>query len=183
MSRNYKFSDQTACYFVTMTVVHWIDVFSRKDYRDIIFESLEYCKKEKGLIVHAYVIMSNHVHLIISSKGKVKLESIVRDLKKFTSKSIIKSIQENISESRRDWMLWMFERTGERNKNNSKYQFWQQHNHPIILNNDLILNQKIEYIHQNPVRNGLIVEATDYLYSSAKNYEEKSYKIFEVDLI
>lgn len=183
MSRNYKFHDETKCYFVTMTVIHWIDVFSRKEYRDILFESLKFCKKEKGLLVHAYVVMSNHIHLIISSDGQCKLEAIVRDFKKYTSRTILKAIKEEVTESRKNWMLWMFERAGERNNNNSNYQFWQQHNQPIVLNNHKLTVQKIEYIHQNPVRNGLVLEASNYLYSSARNYESEKYTLLDVELV
>ena len=70
MSRNYKFYNPEGIYFVTFTVVRWIDVFTRREYKDILVESLEYCIKNKGLQLYAWVIMSNHVHLIISSKGK-----------------------------------------------------------------------------------------------------------------
>ena len=71
-----------------------------------------------------WCIMSSHVHLIIGTKS-TKMEDIIRDLKKFTSKSIIKSIKESPVESRKEWMIWMFERAGKRNSNNENYQFWQ----------------------------------------------------------
>ena len=95
-----------------MSTVYWLDVFTRRLYKDIIIESLEYCKEEKGLIIHAYVIMSNHLHLIISKKedAKQKLAEIIRDLKKYTAMQIIKAISENPQESRKEWLLWMFKR-------------------------------------------------------------------------
>ena len=97
-------TDKNAIYFITATVVNWIDIFSRPIYKYIIIDSLKHCQKEKGLEIYAWVIMTNHIHLIVSAKPNFNLSNILRDFKKFTSKAIIESIQlEN--ESRRDWML------------------------------------------------------------------------------
>ena len=76
--------------------------------------SLKYCIEEKGLEVYAW-IMSSHIHLIIGKTGEEKLESILRDLKRHTSKAILKSIEENTQESRKEWILWMFSRAGKKN--------------------------------------------------------------------
>ena len=116
--------------------------------------------------------MTNHVHIIISST-KEPLENIMRDFKGFTAKSILKAIKENQQESRKEWLLWMFEREGEKNSNNKKYQFWQQHNQPIILNNKDIFQQKLNYIHHNPVEVGFVEREEEYLYSSARDYSEE----------
>ncbi len=113
--------------------------------------------------------MTNHVHLILGSK-QAKLQDIMRDLKRHTSKAITKTIEENQQESRREWMLWMFERTGQRNPNNEKYQFWQQHNNPIELWNNESMQQKVDYIHDNPVVAGFVQEPRHYAYSSAIDY-------------
>src|SRR5688572_2648760 len=98
MSRKYKIRDQNKLYFVTFTVVQWLDVFTRQEYRDIFLDSIRYCQKHKGLEVGAYVIMSNHVHMIIGRDGEENLEGIIRDIKKFTSNKIIKAINENPQE-------------------------------------------------------------------------------------
>lgn len=90
MSSKYKFRNPDGLYFVTFAVVGWVDVFTRMEYRDMLMESLRYCQKEKGLRIYAFVIMSNHVHLIVSKEGDSLLEDIFRDLKKFTSMTIIK---------------------------------------------------------------------------------------------
>ena len=155
---------------ITFTVVGWVDVFSKDEYRKIIIDSLIYCQKEKGLVLNAYVIMSNHIHLICYTKEPFLMSDFVRDFKKFTSKSIIESIQFNSSESRREWMLRMFAYFAKYNKNNKIYQFWQQDCHPIELQSPKWINQKLAYIHLNPVRNGLVLKAEDYLYSSASAY-------------
>ena len=117
MSRSYKFHDQSKPYFISFATVNWIDVFIRPLYKHILVDSINYCINEKGLIVYSWVLMSSHVHLIIGTKGDA-MQDIIRDLKKHTSKQLIKSITENQQESRREWMLWMFERAGKRNSNN-----------------------------------------------------------------
>ena len=170
MSRNYKFHNSEGIYFVTFTVVRWIDVFTRREYKDILVESLKYCIENKGLQLYAWVIMSNHVHLIISSKGK-PIGSILRDVKRHTSKALTKAISENTQESLRDWLLWFFEREGKQNPNNENFQFWQQdENHPIELWSNEVIDQKMDYIHYNPVIAGWVDEPEHYLYSSARDY-------------
>jgi putative transposase len=98
MSRNYKFRDQECLYFVTFTVVNWIDVFTRREYKDIVVDSLKYCIKYKGLQLHAWVIMSNHVHLIIGTTDK-PMQDILRDIERHTSKTLIKAIDENMQKA------------------------------------------------------------------------------------
>ena len=125
MSSKYKVGEDAIAHFVTFAVVGWIDVFSREQYKEIFVNSLQYCQQHKGLTLHAWVIMTNHVHLIISSNTN-KIEDIVRDLKKYTSKQIIKAIQENPTESRKEWMLNLFSFAGKNNNNNKDHQFWKQ---------------------------------------------------------
>ena len=132
-------------------------------------DSLRFCQGNKGLEIYAWCIMSNHVHLIIGT-SQMPMQDIIRDLKKYTSVKIIEAIKENQQESRKEWLLWMFERAGKKNSNNTNYQFWQQDNHPIELSNNEMMIQKLNYIHQNPVEEGIVLSSEAYLYSSAKNY-------------
>ena len=169
MSRNYKFRDQQKLYFVSFATVNWIDVFVRRQYKDILVDSLKFCQQHKGLVLYAWCIMSSHVHLIIGTTGE-KMEDIMRDLKRHTAKAILKAISDNPQESRREWMLWMFGRAGERNSNNDKFQFWQQHNNPIELFNNDVMQQKLDYLHANPVEAGFVNEPWEFLYSSANDY-------------
>ena len=169
MSSKYKVGEDAIPHFVTFSVVGWIDVFSREQYKELFVESLQYCIQHKGLVLHAWVIMTNHVHLIISSDTN-KLEHIVRDLKKYTSKQIIKAIQENNSESRKEWMLNIFSYAGKTNHNNKEFQFWKQDYHPIELNSPEKIEQRLNYLHENPVRSGLVWEPWYYKYSSAVDY-------------
>lgn len=165
----HKITNQNAMHFLTSTTVSWIDLFTRQRYRDIILESLSYCQKEKGLILHAYVIMSNHLHLIARAEEPARLSDILRDFKKFTANRIIKSIQEE-PESRRDWLLHIMAQHARHNKNNTHFQLWQQDNHPKEMYSPGFIRQKLVYIHLNPVRAGWVERPEHYLYSSASNY-------------
>jgi putative transposase len=181
MSTKYKFKDQTKLYFVSFAVVYWIDVFIRNEYKEILLDSLSHCRSNKGLDIYAYCIMTSHVHLIIGTSGQ-DLQDTMRDLKSYTSKQLKKAIEENSTESRKEWMLWLMKRAGEKNSNNISFQFWQQDNHPIELTSYEIAKQKLDYIHNNPVEAGFVSLPHEYLYSSAKNYcGEISY--FEVTLL
>ena len=113
--------------------------------------------------------MPNHIHLIIRSETNL-LEDIMRYMKKFTAKKLIKIIQQLPQESRKKWMLWMFKQAGQNNSNNNKYQFWQQHNQPIELNTNDKIDQRLEYLHMNPVKAGFVSKPQEWLYSSARKY-------------
>ncbi|UIR57386.1 transposase [Sphingobacterium sp. SRCM116780] len=173
MATRYRFGDNRVPHFITFAVVNWIDVFSRVCYKEIVVESLKFCIAEKGLNLYAWVIMSNHIHLIATAKEGYELVNIIRDLKKYTSKMIIASIETNTQESRKEWMIWMFKRAGVKNSNNKLYQFWQQDNHPIELSTNEMLTQRLNYLHENPVAAGLVSEAQHYKYSSAVDYYEE----------
>ncbi len=165
----YKIRNQAAIHFITFAVVEWVDVFTRKDYRDIVLESIRFCQSEKGMLLHSWCIMSNHIHLILSAKNE-DLSDVLRDFKKFTSKKIISAIQSNTKEGRKEWMLDIFRREGAKNSRNSKYQFWRQDNRPMELYSAAFVFQKTNYIHNNAVEAGLVERPEDYLYSSAKDY-------------
>ncbi|MDP4240962.1 MAG: transposase [Bacteroidota bacterium] len=154
-------------YFVTDTVVDWVDIFTRPVYRHIIIDSLQYCQKEKGLVIYAWVLMSNHMHMIVGSNGENKVSDILRDFKKFTSKEILRILLVESTESRRDWMLNRFEYAGKNDKKITNYRFWQEGNdaQEIYLND--YFNQKLNYIHYNPVKAEIVNREEDYRYSSA----------------
>ena len=167
----YKIRNQEAVHFITFAVVEWVDVFTRKDYRDIVLDSVRHCQDKKGLLLHAWCLMSNHLHLIVSAKEN-NLSDILRDFKKFTSKPIIKAIQDNEHESRKAWMLELFKKAGEANSRNSEYQFWRQDNQPKELYSSAFVFQKLNYIHNNPVEAGIVDKPEEYLYSSARDYKQ-----------
>ena len=127
MSRKYKVRDQEKLHFVTFTVIHWIDIFIRHEYKEVLLASIRYCQKNKGLEVYAWVIMTSHVHMILGTKGENELEGIIRDMKSHTSMKMRKLLEDkgSFGESRREWVLWMLQRAGNKNSNNVGFQFWQ----------------------------------------------------------
>ena len=169
MSDKYKIRGNENAYYLTLTVVGWVDVFSRLNQKQLIANSLNYCCKNKALIIYAYIIMSNHMHMLVQVEGKNTLSDILRDFKKHTSKRIIENIFEE-PESRRDWMLGYFSNACSHLKRNQKYKVWQDGNHAIEISSAKLLYEKIDYIHNNPVEAGIVANAEDYLFSSARNY-------------
>lgn len=157
-------------YFVTDTVVDWVDIFSRPSYKHIILESLKYCQEQKGLLIYAWVLMTNHLHMIVGSNGENKVSDIMRDFKKFTSKEIISTLKSDIKESRRDWMLNRFEYAGRNDKKITNSRFWQEGNDAQEIFLQDYFNQKLEYLHQNPVKAEIVNNPEDYRYSSAIDY-------------
>ncbi|NJM80930.1 MAG: transposase [Flavobacterium sp.] len=168
MKEGYVIRDQEKAHFITATVVDWIDVFTRQNYRDSVVECLNYCIKNKGMVVYAYVIMSNHIHMVVQS-NEGKLSDLLRDFKKFTATTILEKIQTE-PESRREWMLERFKKATETHTRNKNYQFWQYGNHAEEVYSEKFLWSKLDYIHMNPVRSGLVKNVEDYIYSSASNY-------------
>jgi REP element-mobilizing transposase RayT len=153
-------------FFLTFPVVGWIDVFTRNDYCEEFIRNLEYCRKHKGLKVYAYCIMSNHIHLI-AAHDDGKLPDIIRDLKSYTAKRIIEMISNNLQESRKEWLLYLFKFFANNSSQNSEYQFWQKTSFPIELYTPEVFDQKVDYIHQNPVKAMHVNDETAYVCSSA----------------
>jgi putative transposase len=147
----YKIRNKKEVHFVTFAVVEWVDVFTRKEYRDSLIDSLSFCQRKKDLLLHCWCIMSHHVHLIASTKNE-DLSDILRDFKKFTSKQIIAAIEGSKTESRKDWMLKIFSDQGQSNSRNKNYQFWRQDNQPQELYSPKFFFQKLNYIPARPVR-------------------------------
>ena len=169
MGEAYQIRDQDQVYFFTFQVVGWVDIFSRKIYRDIVLDSLSYCRQNKGLVLYAYVIMTNHVHAIMQSKNS-DLSGLVRDFKKFTSKRILEEVSTNNLESRKEWLEIVFKYHAKYNKRSKGIQLWTHENHAIELSSNDMIDSRVNYIHQNPIRAGWVEKAEDYLYSSARNY-------------
>ena len=114
--------------------------------------------------------MSNHIHLLLRSDIG-KLSNTIKEFKSFTAKKILVAANAE-SESRREWMLNLFEFSAKRHKRNEKYQVWTHENHAEIVYGNQFMDSKINYIHENPVRAGIVEKAEDYLYSSARNYAD-----------
>ncbi len=173
MSRNYKFHNPDGVYFVSFAVIEWLDVFTRNEYKDIVLDSLRYCQKEKGMEIFAWCIMTNHVHLIFRSAKGQKPELLLGDFKRFTSKALVKAIKNNPRESRKEWLIEQFSKAGKKSSNVDRYQFWRHDNKPIDLWSNKVIDEKLNYIHNNPVDEDLVYYPGDYVYSSARDYSSE----------
>ena len=128
-------SEKDGFYFLTPTIIDWVDIFSRQTYRDILLDSIRFRQKNKGLRVHAWCLMSNHLHLIASAADGFNLAHAIRDLKRHTSVKVIKFLQTDMQESRRLWMLERFA------LGNGKYLFWQPGNAVKLFTATRFLNK------------------------------------------
>jgi REP element-mobilizing transposase RayT len=169
MSTKYKANVPGKAYFITITTVNWVDIFTRLKQRYLIVNSINYCIEHKGLEVYAYCLMPSHLHMICRADDETKLCDIIRDFKKFTSKKIIENIQEG-PESRREWILEMFAKACEHLVREQHYKVWQDGYHAEILESVRFTYQKLDYVHNNPVADKLVQHPEDYLFSSARNY-------------
>jgi REP element-mobilizing transposase RayT len=173
MSEKYK-THEDGLYFVSFSVVGWIDVFSRRIYQDLLVDSFLFCQKNKGLKIYCYCIMPSHVHFISYSENG-SLSNILRDLKSFTATKIIQSISTNISESRKEWMINQFRSYGKSSPQQQSMQFWKHDNHPFYLYSNEMIDQKVDYIHNNPVVAGFVNDPHEWRLSSAN--EESPIKV------
>lgn len=180
MSSKYKVRNPEAPHFITATVVDWVDLFTRPVYKHILVESLTYCQNNKGLVIHAYVIMTSHIHLIVSTADQ-PLENIVRDFKKFTAKELVSAIQE-YPESRRVWLLNKFSFAADRIKKGVRHKIWQDGFHPVELATTVMIMHRLEYVHQNPVTEEIVGRPEDYKYSSAMDYAGGQ-GVLEIELV
>ena len=156
-------------YFTTTTVLDWMDVFTRPQYKHIIIDSLKYCQANKGVDIYAWVLMTNHLHMIVGMRDGNQVGAFLRDFKKFTSKSIVSAIRANGQESR-DWLAKRFDFRSAIDKRITGDKFWFDDNHVEHINTYDFYKQKLDYIHNNPVRQDIVARPEDYLYSSARNY-------------
>ncbi len=162
MANKYTILDQKGVHFLTFTVHQFVDVFTREVYINILIESIKHCQKEKGLQVYGWVIMSNHCHFIFDSTN-IKLSDIIRDLKKFTAKKIFDAIENNEKESRKRWLMWLL-------KKDNKIWFWEEGYHGEEIWTKEFFEVKLNYIHQNPVKAGIVEKEEEYIWSSASDY-------------
>jgi putative transposase len=153
-------------YYVTLTVVGWIDVFTRKEYTQEFLDTLKYWQTHKGLRLYAYVVMSNRVHLILEPRS-TKIADLIQNFKQETGERIVRHIGKNHEESRSDWLMHMLSFFGKFDKQNQNFQFWLNDDPIIPLTDETQLRHKIAHLHNRPVVQGIVTHPEHYLYSSA----------------
>lgn len=178
---SWKIYEDTSLYFVTTTITDWYPIFTSPEYFKIIIESLKYCREKKGLKIYAFVIMPNHIHMIISvhKKDSQRISDIMRDFKRFTSREInclLKSESKNKP-------LKVFAEKAFKDERSNDFKVWKQGFHPKAIVNERFCLQKLDYIHKNPVKKGYVSKAKHWKYSSAGFYEGSQNVPLQIDNI
>jgi putative transposase len=124
LSTKYKFIDKQGIYFITSTVVGWADIFTKDVYRNIPLDSIYFCQQNRGLSVHACVLMTNHLHMICSFHANQEPRLVHKNMKSFTAMRLIDAVINNRNESRREYMLNLFEDEGKKSSSNHNFKFW-----------------------------------------------------------
>jgi len=175
MRTRYRITDGNYPYFITTTTIAWIPIFIRKPYLEVVVNSLSFSRRHKGLKIFAYVIMDNHIHLVVAGE---RLSDIVKEFKSYTAREIVRLAREED----KSWLLNQLQFHKHDHKTESHHQVWQEGFHPQQIYSEEVLRQKVEYLHHNPVRAGLVARAEDWLYSSARNYAGMSGPL-EIDVL
>jgi putative transposase len=171
-------ADENLPYFCTISILDWLPVLIEARYIDPIVESLRFCRKDKGLQLFAFVVMPNHVHLIAAAGEQ--LHSMMRDFKRFTSRSIHDRLKADGRETILNWLERAVQRA---RRQRGEFGLWQDGFRPEALYSTAVFQQKLDYLHQNPVRKGLVQRPEDWWYSSAAFYEGRPEVCMEVDLL
>lgn len=160
-----------ACYFITFQTIDWVDVFIRPVYKQVIVHTLNHFIESKGLVVYAWCLMSNHLHLLAQTSNGVPIAELEKEYNTFTTTKILEAI-ETEPEARKKWMLQHFEKTMANPGVVQQYQVWQNCNHPVLIDSRKknLLLEHFEYIHQTPVRDKIVDIPGEYKYSSARDY-------------
>lgn len=174
-NRDYPFVERCFHYFVTFTTVNWIEVFSQDVALTILINSVKFSQKNQGLRIHAFVIMSNHVHLIVSNKNhdNRQLHRALTSLRKFTGARLIEWI-----EREKPQLIQSLEKNSRQDRNRS---FWQEGWHAEAIYSQDFFVQKVNYIHDNPRRAGLVEQAEEYPFSSARTLLDREIGVIEID--
>lgn len=171
-----KLENENATHFLTLTIIEWIDIFTKPQYFNIIIDSLKYCRKNKGLLLYEYVVMTNHLHLIIQTSQGRKLSQVISDFKKHTTREILNELKKD----NRKYILNLIKNSFAKKKDYQN-QIWQRENYPEMIENEKFLKEKINYIYNNPVKKGCVENPEDWIYSSARNRVSNKNNIIELD--
>ena len=174
MRSRYRINDPQAAHFITSTIVHWLPVFATSGCCDVIVRSLSHCREQMALKIYAWVILDNHFHAILSGP---ELAQTIASLKKFTAREILAQLKTE----GRDWLLNQLQYFRAAHKAGSDHQVWQEGVHPQSIPTDEIMLQKLEYLHNNPVKRGFVASAEHWRYSSAHEWLRGAVPVLRVD--
>ena len=153
-------SKDNPCYYITSVTHNRLPVFRTNKLKQITCEAVNEARKSGGFLIFAYVIMPDHFHII--TDGSRKASDTLRFLNGITAHRIIKYLKENNFSSSLDKLRH------ETKKREYKYSLWEHHSNTFLITSESTFVQRVNYIHLNPVRAGMVERAEDYLYSSAR---------------
>ncbi len=163
MRSRYLVRDSSLAHFITCTVVHWLPVFTHAARFDILIDALKFSREKKGLKIYSWVILDNHLHAILAAPD---LARVIMEFKRYTALKLI----EQLEREKCNWLLHQLAFAKARHKHASEHQFWQESSHAHALAGDAIMERTIAYIHNNPIKRGLVVGAEHWRYSSAHEW-------------
>jgi putative transposase len=160
-----------ACYFLTLNIVDKIDLFVRPAYKQVISDALNHFIRTQGHYLYSWCLMGSHLHLVLRTREGMAPAYFERDFKRYTTRALLKTIEMEM-DLRRDWMLQRFEEYGKSLRRLEKYTLWQNCSGPLRIENDQprLLMDRIAHVHENPVREGIVDQPEEYLFSSARDY-------------
>jgi len=162
----YKVYEPTHPYFITCTVLHWIPLFTRPESVEILFESFRYLQKNDNFKLFGYVILENHLHMIAGSDD---ISQSIKKFKSYTAKVLLELLQVNRVQTILDQLAFY----KKAHKTQTTYQLWQEGSAFKLIQSEAMMLERINYIHNNPIKRGYVDEAAHWRYSSARNYEGK----------
>jgi len=177
MRSRYRITPESNIYFITSSTHLWVPILFNETLFQIILNSLKYCRQNKGLRLHGYVIMINHVHTIISHESYDQIPNIVRDLKRHTAREI-KDYLSDLGDFSQLFWVKIFH-----GKERGQHRIWQAGYHPVAITSRTFFDEKLEYIHNNPVKKGFVEKPEHWKYSSARNYLLEDDSLIEIDRI
>ena len=159
----YLIHDNAPPYFLTCTVINWLPVFTQSEAAETVVHSWRFLQEEGRLVLYGYVILVNHVHLVASSPDLAKA---IGEFKSFTAKEILRMLGERGART----LLWQL--TGGRSPRDPRRRrhLWRPGSHPQEILSEDMMRQKLDYIHENPVRRGYVDDPLHWRFSSARNY-------------
>ena len=174
MRSRYRINAPDAAHFITSTIVQWLPAFTTSACCDILVRSLLYSCQHKSLKIYGWVIMDNHFHAILAGPD---LARTIADMKKFTAREVLAQLEVE----RRDWLLNQLQYYRAAHKQASTHQVWQEGVHPQAIVSDEMMRQKLEYLHNNPVKRALVASPEHWRYSSAHEWLAGAAPIFRCD--
>jgi REP element-mobilizing transposase RayT len=163
MRSRYRIFEAELAHFVTGTAVAWLPIFNKAARCDILVQAFEYCRLKKALKIHAWVILDTHFHAIVAAPD---LSRVLADLKRHTARRIIEQLETECC----NWLLRQLRGQRAPHKTESQHQVWQEGSHPQSIRSDAMMLQKLEYLHNNPVKRGLVAAPEHWRYSSAHEW-------------